>query len=1312
MDVQSMNAMISRMIHPNATVSSLTMYANSFGKSYPNAFLSDFMKALCQQDIFKAATVAHNLSDEKLCQTASETVYPILVERCQDPAACTHLDLLAIAIYDDAQLLQQLSPFLTAQQIQDAFAIANATASCQLLRMGLMYLPMEHFTPIRQAFCAFLTQYSSRMDSALSPLIPVLIEYGAVDVLSTLMEYTGIEKVEALYGKELYSDVNHLIMTGKDCVPFWEIFFTRFFAQTRTPEELLEDGLWHIQLYANEDIYYDVCAMFYLYVARHYGVDHPIFDHIGDLEFPEELSRTHILRYRQAVESLWEQPELLSHFLDKTAPCNPLLAEDVQGDGYHFLKKDHDPVAYDRLAHLFEMQTPISTILNIFFSTDLKLRLPLEEMFYLVSRYEIRSEFLAALQNMTFFGRITKQNARSVVLSPYAYFVTKLHVQNTTYQMMEAARNNDGLKGKDLPYTITGFSRGAIKIALNRNAVLLASGDTRNLSWLEAIVDLENVLSLPHLSENRAKRLAIVDFSLDSIVQNTDLSLLTQLILEHPDKLSLFREIFRFCKWNTSFTVMDSKLPGSVFNALEQYQESAAELFRTLFAAQSDLASVLDFYFTSIYRAILPLDQLLSFADREHLLELLPNYIIYCRRVYAESSICRLSSICCAPICSVSCTEHMNTRDAFPATITDIILQEGSVFRIYLKQYNSSESTAEERGAMFGYLALNIPISERRTKTIATYPSVDQCTPREIMFNMSCMEKAIQLRKSTGKELHILLQTLGDANPFTFQLSPQADGIYLQHFYPDDWRKEAVANAAISIILNASDILAVREFYLHTNMKFHLSIPQLARLVYERRRDLRNDIPNLFGSTVFYGIVDYEGMLWMPWIKQNTLRAGKEYAGMFVLCRLRVNRDRSIQVTVIQAYESDIFDTYRDHCLLAGYEPLAGMGKPTPAQSTIPETPDDSTISPLNRTFAQLSDMLYDPQFEHKEFAKAISKQLRTHKSTVSVEKMEKTVAALTDKWISLYPSSAEIQMSLISVLTCYVAHYQSKDLCRIVGQQLQQHLPNAEAASLKKKISKIPLNQQPPSPEPAIPFEEALALFEELLYDDTCSAKEFTAPLNKFVRKHRSIIPADEMEAAVANLTKKWIPLYQDDPDLEECLCSIYLSFWGNYHTRSIGTVLCDQARRYLDNSFALNLALQFNHATPADIDLFHERIKLLEEMIHCPDFSANDFSKNISSMIRKYNSVISAEEMEADILMLTEKLVPVHLDHPHLGDLLAGIHFSFSAQYPSSNLARAFYEQNLQYLEGRLSRYIDWKVNRSKPQNTESDSTDIERK
>lgn len=1066
MDTQKYQQMIRKMVHPNVTVQSLAMYAKGMAQRFPDS-LCEFLEVSCENDIFKTAAVVHQ-SLGSSSRMAQDFVRQILVEHCRSRACFTHLDLLAIAIYKDHQLLLASSPFFTEQLLAEAFALADVATSCWLLRMSLMHLPEEACALVRSAFCTSITTNNSRMDSVLPELLTFLLEYNAADVLSVLISITGAKKIETLCGNDLFSKVDDIIRTGQDSVQLWEVYFDFFFSRPHTPEGLLVDGLWHLEMYADEKIINDVGAIFYLYVAIHYGVEHPVFEHIHGFAPPSKHRRTHALRYRELMDSMWDEPEKFAIFLKKTILCNPFYMDRVQKDGYTLFESARDSFSYGKLMRLFEAKASPSVILTIFFCTGLRHNLPLEDVFYLAQRYEVLPDFLETLKSKPFWGVITNKKPNAIFAAPLSYFSSRVQVIIPHQDTSNAEAVNNIRKGQQFEYTIIGFDNGFIKTEIYEKNHLAASKSTAGVSWEDAVAELENMLLLPQLPDIHLQKLAITQFPLDSFFVENNLNLLTRLILDYPNQLPLFLDMLASCEWNACFRSDSFILKGNIYDKLDRYYDLTLQMFQTLFASQQSINAVLDLYFFSIYKVILPLNDLLQLADQKLLLEYLPIYTLYCRIPIEGSIICRPINIRSSEVCFVDQTIEFLSNEPFAATISSFTVYENITTRITMTPRILSGAGIKERGAMFGYLAKNIAISKRRCLIIATFPSIEQCTYREIVFNMSCMITALNLRRSDKDASRKLLKVLHNANPFAFQRSSFVDRIYFKDFAKRRKRRIQVMDTATIMALNAETIDDVRNLYLNTNIKYYMRLSEWIKLVCQRSQGLAEHLPIMLSDTVFYAIADSQGMLCMPWVEPNTIQVDPKYAGMFLHCHLKLNPNGMIQASVLQAYQSEEFYDMWHLCKMSGYQDTPEMdilvdrsvvceklqSATNPAEYFY-ESPagDLLTFTEATRMLRELlQDLKVNNLFIHEQIIKVIT----NYHASVSLQEMEAAIATITERWMMLLPNSTVFNNYLAAICETILDTYDTTGLGPVIVEQCQRYTNSKNVKLFEEALRKV----------------------------------------------------------------------------------------------------------------------------------------------------------------------------------------------------------------------------------------------------------------
>lgn len=1222
------------------------MYAKRMAKS-PET-LCAFLEASCRNDIFKTAVVVHRPLG-KNGQMAKDFVHQILVNRCQSSQQFSPLDLLAIVVYKDQHLLQKVSVLFTDEFLAATFALTDVNTSCGLLRMSLANIPEESSTRVQNAFCGAILQNNSRLDSILPELLPLVLEHNAANVLSTLIEITGVKKIAAICGAELFRKVDSMIRSGMDSVPLWEAYFENFFSQPHTPEELLVEGLWHLEMYAGEEILNDVGSIFYLYAAAHCEIEHPIFEHIHVFAPPEEHRRKHVLRYREMIEARWSQPEVLANFLKKTSLCNPFYVEEVQKNGYKLFESAHETVGYSKLLRLFEARASVSTILTIFFCTELRTNLPLEDVLYLAQRHEVLPDFLNALKAIPFWGVITRRKTRTLLVSPLFFFSTRLHVMDAPYKAMNDINNaGDEQKGLEIEYAIVGFEHGYIKTSLFGRNIQSESWTSEAVSWTDAVEELRNLMQLHKVSDSQLSKLGITKFSLDGFTEENDLNLLTQLILDHPDRLQVFLDVLALCEWNDCFQNENVGLKKSIYDNLVQYYEMVLKLFQTLLASQQNIDSVLDLYFYSIFKAILPLNKLLALADHKILMEHLPNYAIYCRTRAEDSLLCRPVNIRCGAVCQLDSAEGILTTESFAATIEKFSIQDEFASRILLKALQHNEADIKMRGQMFGFLAKNINITERRANILATFPSAENCTYREIAFRMVCVGTAIDLRRSDGAALRRLIEALGDANPFLFQSSSFADRLYWMDFSKKRKYRNGVPEMLDICVLNAETIMDIRNIYLHTNVKFHKRLSDLARLVCRRREDLAEEIPSMFDGIVFHAIADSEGRLCMPWVEPNTLQVDKQYAGMVLRCNLQLNRDGTILVTVLQASRSDEFYDIWNYCRLSGYPPTPEMDISLD-QSAIYEDLSNSlrleeqiksgtelSLTEFHRITRLFNILLHDPDLITEFFGNRICKLIHYYGTIVSQQEMEALLTELVEKWLKMLPSSKSVYKTFLpNIYWGVLDRYGSTNLGRTFSRLCNNYtdsknhrafekgmdrkaylranaaLRQKEAQSEEKKpfaedvqdLKEMPSDENNveenalPSHRQSVPdavravfpkdmFLQDIVRLKYVFYEPHTLAKNTAEKITGIIRKYQNTVELSEMLKVISELTESFIKQHAQEKGLTNHLISIHECFAECYQTADLSLVLYQQAHQFLNTVTAQML---HNRLMYVNRDLFN---------------------------------------------------------------------------------------------------------------------------
>lgn len=1303
MNEQKRFEIIKKMINQNLTIESVTMFVKKLEKG-PAQLLNAFLEEFCKFDIFKMSIVAKT-APIKNKRTVQKKVREILTDRCKTAESFTYLDLLAIAVYESRPLLKSTAKFFNAQCVKKAFAFADAHIACRLLSMCLENISKEPCEIVQKEFCKFLVNNNSNIDEELSTLVPVLLEYKAADVLSTLINLVGAKQIEKFCTTPLVEQIDEMICDKKDSIPFWEVFFDEFFSRRRSEKQLLQDGLWYIQMNASDDIYNEVGAMFYLRVAMKYGVDHPIFEYVESFSNSQKHTRKYIAQYKEKVDSLWEQPEALCDFLNKTAICNPFLVEYTIEKKYKIFEKNEDPISYGKLTRLFQAKATPLEILNIFLSTDLKDYLPLEDVFYLAQCYEVLPEFLEAVKGMQFFGSVTNRNERYIYLYPFSYHVCSLHFLNASQQLDQKFTMDVKLKGKTISYTIVDFNYGRIFIEYSEPIANILPNTESLISWPAAIEEFRELLELPTVTIEQLHQLNVLKFEATAFASEADFNLFTNLFIDFSSKIFEFSKVLELSVWNKKYSNETAKIKKDEYDALKPYYELTVKLFKKLFAFQKP-SLVLKLYFNSIYKAILPLNELLFMAEKKVLLKALSKVIINCRLKDGESRICRPTNILCTPICVTSNANNVANLEIFSAYVSDFLVSQNGVYQIVLEYCENTENSVGQRGNTFGFLSKNIYISDWREKLIAKFPGTDRYTYREIIFNMVCMEDAIFIRREKSNALQRLIRVLGQANPFAFSVSGAADLIYFKMLYPNKDRSNRTRGAAITILLNATDINCVREAYLNTNIKYHITLTEFARLIRERRSDLAEQIPTMFNSVEFTAAADNDGNLWMPWIEQNTIRVSKEYAGKLLRCTIQMDNNGTISAHVIDANRTnDRIDEIFETCQLAGYQSASYM-----QELQISNNLEDGEATDKNSTFdvklsfeeniAGIKEQFDNPNFMCKQVAKDIGKVIRYYSNSISDWDMEDALAPLTEEWIQKHPDATALHKYWYGIHLCFVHNYSSFGMSRILVEQFYEYLYGRAAIYFEEKINDSIAKDIAQTP----PFEQAMDNARNMLNNEDFEHKTFKKHLNAIIMKYNHKITAEKMKEGLLCVTAEYIQRYPDEQRITTTLQDVYAYFYLYYKSFDLGIAFVGQYHQYLEGvqayKFERNLKnFIFKKQTPtAQQDanaqnescetsvlhntetsenlLFNTELQQMQQSLFGEGYSPRKFSRGISKLIKKYAALIPADIMSKSIVELIAKWLQQYPEALTEKTLMVGLHTCFVSQYKSNDLGLAICE------------------------------------
>lgn len=922
MNASDVVTLVNRTVKPKAPLSSLLMCVTFLAKNDLQA-VDIYMKAVCDSDIYKGALITRRLSGE-LGEKCRQIVCRTLSERCEEPQRLTEAELLAMLELDEQSLFYRVRDALSEELVQRAFSQASGTAACRMMELFFPADCTALYPAAERLFCDFLDHYDSSGDEALTSLLPVLLEHNASVPLSKLIATVGPQRLEELYGPSLWDELDRLIVLGYDSPEIWDAYCQRLFSRSRSMEELLVQGLWHIQLFARDCD--EAAAVFYLYAIKHLGTEHEIFEHINCVEIPESFTRKHTLMYHDILHSLWEDPGQLARFLSKTEPCNPFARVLLPEDSFSLLPDGDtkDRQYFELLDRMCAWDLEPGTILTVFFQSDLKYHLPLEDLLDLAQRYQRLDRIMEALSRYTFSGEIVRFMQGSVILNSRSYHVRSLHSVRIHYAQAEQFfSGKQELIGTTVQYWIVGFHNGQILAEL----VPQASQQDRKLGepkkWNKLLTKLHAYCAHPgQRLQDHPNLSTVLSFPVEEFAEKNDFGLMTALISSYPERINQFLKLFQSARWNVIAQQPDLHIPGYLFTQLSKYQEDAETMFRKLFSWGLPYKKILALYFETLYKMIVPLDRLLVMGKRENMLKELPAIPI-CVKLGegADRACCRLSNICSPRICYVDHPERFVDHAVIRTRCVDFSIFANAVVMIRLEAEAAQILPGSERGALFGYLANNIQISTVKRDRITQLPSVEHYTKRELIFVLRCMEDAFVLRRASAAAMLELLRTMGTKNPFLLSLDARSrvGATYLLNLYSAE-RKQRISNTMVSVILNAGCIEDIGEIYANTSIKYSLTIEELVAMILARRPEFARRLPDLFARVTFCLTADPAGGVWSPYFRQGSVTVSGNCRDSYLVCRVRPEPDGigNMEILSVEKGSEMVFPVALS--LLSGYQ--------------------------------------------------------------------------------------------------------------------------------------------------------------------------------------------------------------------------------------------------------------------------------------------------------------------------------------------------------------------------------------------------------
>lgn len=1096
MSVSKLDMMIKRAVEPGLSVQSVAMYLSACAKKSEDE-LSAILNAVCDEDISKAAH-AVRLLPAIYRDKCEETVLNRLCLHCRESQEITVAELLTVLEYNLTDLFCESFEKLNGEVVSGAFSKSSSKNACRLMNMFVDYSQSELYGVCETEFCEFLNKYDASGDEALTVLLPRLIEKRIEPPISKLISVLGSGRLKKLYGDGWQETLTDLVLCGCQSVQIWEAYFAEFFIVSHTDEELLTDGLWFLQFNANEELEELSAAVFYLYVAKLYGVDCAVFEYANGFETPSEFSRKQTILYEELIRDLWQTPERLAHFIRKTELCNPFAKEVIRKDKRLLIKNSTTDSSedYRLLEELFKNAVAPKDIITIFFNTFLKMRLTVEDVFYFGQKYGVYDELLTAFESITFNGKIEKFNKGVFVVSTKNYYATMQHTISCYYfelqYLMEISGKSEPqkLKGFEIEYTIIGYSNGMVRIRLLVPDKYRQGPTPEPQLWEEEIAKYSEVLGQEPVSK-KAKRIndALINFPVEFFAEDYNLDLLTELVSERSNRLDIILPNIKTAKWNAIFRVNDISTPRRFYSDFEKYSPSAIKMFEKLFADGVEISDIFALYFETVYKVIVPFDKFILMTDKERMLQALSERIIFCKLLEdTQRHKCRLMNIKCAPLCVVSKANLLRDNSKIPVKCIDYNMYDNGLGKIIFEDTSNDALSVEARGELFGYIAQNVTINRVKIERISLLPDASVYDVRETVFNLTCMASAIDLRRGSGDDMIRLIRIFGAKNPYSFQRCRKADIVYMQKCF-DAQNTKKTLNAVAQMILNTELVTDIAEIYLNSHFKYYIDVARLASRIADRRPDLTNDIPKMFRGWEFICAVDMSGYLISPFIPQSCARVSADYAGKCVACVLSVSANGDICAEVKSVLDDTEILTPVLLCEAMGYT-LEGMlpllkdtlGKFDSFQprdiinmtegvearqhfttnitklllnSAQNEGEYENQLSRATEEKQRLKDMIRVNELDIVELKNAVVDWFERNCHIIPLYQMQTMTAEITDLYVRRSNDGEEALRLLYELFFDYSNYFRSNDIVKLWYEQLDKYFDNTLAENFEIIVKK-----------------------------------------------------------------------------------------------------------------------------------------------------------------------------------------------------------------------------------------------------------------
>lgn len=1076
MEKAKIDLIIKTLIRPSTSAVSISMYISKYARSDREA-LNAFLNAVCSADIFKAACAVTVLSGEVKTQSA-EIVANKILQNLQNGGESNVLDLSAALELNRKDLLTLFLNKLSGEDFKTAFSSLSGKNACRLMRVALGCDNDEIKEIAVYEFYKFLNRYDSSCDNELEELLPLILQGGHINIISRLIIILGNERLKQICGSSWEEKIEGLILSNCQTAEIWEAHLSNFFASSHTDDELLHDGLWFLQLNASDELIDYAAALFYLLAAKKYGVDHPIFSYSSGFEELSEFPRRLTVLYDDILRQLWNIPEKLYCFIQKTEFCNPYLKEDIRKENGLLIKNASADYSngYSLLSLLFENKLDCSTILDVFFNTFLKLTLTIDDLFYLARKFNVNEALVAAFEGRSFEGTIEKYYMGELVVSPRFYYATNLHNIRSYYfeikylTQVNNVTNAGNLNGCSIVYKIIGYNSGQVWVRTIVPANFADKYKPDTALWLNGVAILPQRLGF--YSHNNFPKV-LTAFPAEFFINDYDFDLITEIIENNTEQLEAFLKLFKAAEWNSTFTVVDISVPAHFYGEFKKYHEKASKMFKKLFSVGCDIDSICNLYFESIYKIILPFNEFILMTDKQTMLSAISKRRFYCKLLQGDSRHkCRLQNISCAPVCVVSDSHKLSDNKKLFVKCTDYIVYEEGLGKIIFVADNEDASSAEKRGKIYGFIALNENINVFKREKISYLPRAACYDQRELIFALERMREAVHLRKNSGNELLRLIRAFGNKSPYSFQQDIRLDVTYLK-FFGDTFKNERFSEQITQMVLNTENTQFMAEIYLNTGFKYALSMDELVEIINRRRPELALSASEMFDRWEFICLVDDRGFLMSPFLPQYCVNVGKENAGKCFGCKIKVYGKGRIDAEILSEKGADDAVNTVLLCKMVGMSvdgvlpllnnvanPLAFTSKEKFLQAVqnrilnqiLPENTEDTDLLSAREEQRQIKQAIRQGGLTALALEKRINEWLEAYYYKVTVHEMTEMLIEIVEIFLKRNDNHEDVLELLSNVSIKYTYLFRSGKALTIWRQYLAEHYGYDSEDELKKK--------------------------------------------------------------------------------------------------------------------------------------------------------------------------------------------------------------------------------------------------------------------